>query len=160
MEHLYFAYGSNLDPRRMLERCPGATGRRAATLPDHALVFDKVALENEGTAYANVEPASGSRVEGALYALTSADLRALDQVEGHPYHYSRRLLRVLEADGTPEPAWVYLAVPDRRRHGLVPRPDHVAHMLAGADVLSESYVAALRQSQAEGLAAWDTAEQV
>ncbi len=113
--HAYFAYGSNLDPDRMGDRCPGAHDRRPGRLRGHALHFNKLSLERDGTGYANVEPAGADDVvEGALYTLTKTDLLRLDRVEGYPAHYTRRLLAVEEADGTRVAAWVYLATPDWR----------------------------------------------
>lgn len=141
--HLVFTYGSNLDAARMAERCPSATGRRAARLLDHRLVFDKIALDRDGTGYANAVVAKGEVVEGGLYEISRDDLLRLDRFEGHPHHYSRRLMAVVEADGERNVAWVYFATPDFRATSLVPRPEYVAHLLAGRDLLSTGYAARL-----------------
>lgn len=135
--HHYFAYGSNLDPKRMARRCPGATDRRPGVLEDHELRFNKATNDFDGSAAANVEPASGERVEGALYTLSEDDLHRVDQVEGHPRHYTRRLHVVLERGGSKTIAWVYHATPDYVRDGLKPRKEYLDHLLAGKDLLSE-----------------------
>jgi gamma-glutamylcyclotransferase (GGCT)/AIG2-like uncharacterized protein YtfP len=78
---LYFAYGSNLNKRRMFERCPGATPVRAHELLGWKLVF-------RGTA--DIVPCFGHTVVGALYSVTHADIRELDRFEGAPYGRYRR----------------------------------------------------------------------
>jgi gamma-glutamylcyclotransferase len=142
-EHEYFSYGSNMALERITERCPGATARRRGILREWRLLFDKATNDWDGSAAANIEPAPGEVVEGVLYTLTAADLMRLDRYEGHPRHYSRRILAVEEKDGERVAAWVYIATPDYRRNGLRPRRDYVAWLLAGADLLSPEYRARL-----------------
>lgn len=144
--HEYFAYGSNLNPQRMQDRCPGATNRRPATLPDHRLVFNKATNDFDGSASANIEPAEGEHVEGALYTVNEKDLLRIDQVEGHPRHYTRRLHAVVEADGTKTIAWAYHATPAYVRDGMKPHPKYLEHLLAGADLLSAPYRERLEQT--------------
>lgn len=139
-----FAYGSNMDPVRLLERCPSARDRRPGRLLDHRLVFDKIALERDGTGYANVVRAKGEEVEGVLVEVSRDDLEyRLDRVEGHPRHYSRRLMAIEEPSGERAVAWVYFATPEFRAAGLVPQRDYLEHLLAGRDLLSPDYVARL-----------------
>jgi hypothetical protein len=38
---LYFAYGSNMDPDQMMERCPDAKLNGLGYLPDHILCFPR-----------------------------------------------------------------------------------------------------------------------
>ncbi len=137
--HGYFAHGSNMDPRRIQDRCPGARDRRRATLPDHRLVFNKATNDFDGSASANLEAAAGEQVEGALYSVAERDLLRIDQIEGHPRHYTRRLHAVLEADGTKTIAWVYHATPEYVRGGLKPRRRYLEHLLAGKDLLDGDY---------------------
>jgi gamma-glutamylcyclotransferase (GGCT)/AIG2-like uncharacterized protein YtfP len=73
MRQLYFAYGSNLNPRGMEVRCPAAVVVGRAALPDWGLVFRGVA---------DVEPQPGATVEGALWEVTDECLRSLDRYEG------------------------------------------------------------------------------
>ena len=70
---LYFAYGSNLNKRQMLERCPDATAVRGYELLGWKLLFRRTA---------DIVPAFGSTVLGGLYRITSADGLALDRYEG------------------------------------------------------------------------------
>ncbi len=73
---LYFAYGANLNLRGMKRRCPKAKPLSPATLTGYRLEF---------RIYATVVPDSNSKVLGALYDLTAACLRALDEYEGPEY---------------------------------------------------------------------------
>lgn len=73
---LYFSYGSNLNRSAMARRCPGVKPAGAARLEGFRLQFCK---------YANITPASGHSVHGALYEITEAHARALDDYEGDEY---------------------------------------------------------------------------
>lgn len=145
-----FVYGSNLDPKRLQGRCPSVRGRRGARLLDHRLVFNKIALERNGSGYANVAPAPGEVVEGALCEMDRDDLMRLDRFEGHPRHYSRRLMAVVAGSGEPDVAWVYFATPEFKADGLVPQAEYLSHLLAGRDLLSKAYVARLESLVATG----------
>ena len=81
----YFAYGSNLNRADMLVRCPGAKPLTTAELDGWRLTFRGVA---------DIEPAVGLIVPGALWRLTGPDLRALDRYEGAPHLYERRTVAV------------------------------------------------------------------
>ena len=83
---LYFAYGSNLNIEQMLARCPGAIPIATAVLHDYRLTY-RGASRNYGVA--NIEPAEGHEVLGALYEIDERDLAALDRYEGYPTLYYR-----------------------------------------------------------------------
>ena len=96
---IYFAYGANLDLRGMRMRCPGHIRIARAVLPDYRVVFRGVA---------DIEPAVGEKVHGALYHLTSKHLDALDRFEGYPNLYIRKTITVTIDDGTSVEALVYV----------------------------------------------------
>jgi cation transport regulator ChaC len=81
---LYFAYGSNLNPKQMKQRCPNSTALGAATLQDHELVFVGHSRHWNG-AVADIRPKSGSTVEGIVYRVNADDISILDQKEGMKY---------------------------------------------------------------------------
>jgi gamma-glutamylcyclotransferase (GGCT)/AIG2-like uncharacterized protein YtfP len=85
---LYFAYGSNLDDDQMRARCASARIEARAKLPNHVLAFGGFS-HRWGGAVASVVRAPRAHVEGLLYRITAADLRALDRHEGHPFAYER-----------------------------------------------------------------------
>jgi gamma-glutamylcyclotransferase (GGCT)/AIG2-like uncharacterized protein YtfP len=79
---LYFAYGSNLNKRRMFDRCPGAIPIRVHELVGWKLMFRRTA---------DIVPAAGHTVLGGLYRITGADDVALDRHEGvHRGRYQRK----------------------------------------------------------------------
>lgn len=68
----YFAYGSNLNREQMQKRCPGSAPVEPYILEGWKLIFRRVA---------DIVPAPGERVYGALYTITPADELALDRYE-------------------------------------------------------------------------------
>ena len=80
---LYFAYGANLHLDNMRWRCPDAVAIQPFHLEDYRLAFSGVAT---------ILPEQHSRVPGALWAISEADERALDQFEGWPYLYRKETI--------------------------------------------------------------------
>jgi len=78
---LYFAYGSNLDPDQMRERCPESRIVGLALLRDHRLTFP-LHSEPWGGGADGLEHAHGGLVWGVLYELSETDLGSLDRYEG------------------------------------------------------------------------------
>lgn len=105
----YFAYGSNMDPRRMAEVCPGAVALDHGRLPGYRLEFSARARRWEGGA-ANLAPDPDGHVWGVVWEVGEGHLRALDEVAGHPDHFRRQSVKV-ELGGEPTECETYL-VPD------------------------------------------------
>jgi gamma-glutamylcyclotransferase len=84
----YFAYGSNMLPTQMLERCPGAIRIGNGVLYGWKRNFT-VAAPHMGTkaAAAGIERSDrvGDYVEGVVYELTSAEKKSLDEIEAGGY---------------------------------------------------------------------------
>ncbi|MDW7677825.1 MAG: gamma-glutamylcyclotransferase family protein, partial [Bacillota bacterium] len=76
----YFAYGSNLHMRQMQERCEDSVPMMRVKLKNYQLLFDGVAT---------IVPAPGKTVWGALYRVSSEDIRHLDIYEGYPRLYRK-----------------------------------------------------------------------
>lgn len=70
---LYFAYGSNLNLAQMQRRCPGSAAVQRLTIKGWRLAFRGVA---------DIEPAEGEVVHGALYRVTPTCEATLDRYEG------------------------------------------------------------------------------
>jgi cation transport regulator ChaC len=140
----YFAYGSNMNPVRLVDdrlRPKGvALGRRVGgRLDGWRLTFDKVARSPEGSGAGNIVVAAGSYVHGTLNEMPQAGLEVLDVWEGVAGgHYERRLVPVVRADGgeTVE-AVTYVAL--KTAAGLRPTRDYLSHLLAGRDLLLQKY---------------------
>jgi len=138
----YFAYGSNMNPARLVDgrlRPKGvALGLRVGgRLDGWQLTFDKVARSPEGSGAGNIVIASGGCVHGTLNEMPEAGLKVLDVWEGVAGgHYERRLVPVVRADDDETVAAVtYVAL--KTATGLRPTRDYLGHLLAGRDLLPQ-----------------------
>ena len=103
----YFAYGSNLNQRQMLERCPDSEPKFIATLPNYKLVFVGWSRQWRG-GLASIRPFRGERVPGAIYEVSDRNLRRLDSYEGYPRSYTRLNVTVFDEGGEPIKAITYI----------------------------------------------------
>jgi gamma-glutamylcyclotransferase len=142
----YFAYGSNLHRAIFIERRKmQPLDVRWGWLDGYRLCFNIPVGPGE-RGVANVEPAPGARICGALYQLTATDFDRLDRTEGvHLELYRRVAVEVFTAsaerinafayqssvvtDGRkPSPRYIGLLVEGARQHGL---PDEWISCLEG-----------------------------
>ena len=108
----YFAYGSNLSLEQMANRCPSARTPRRAWLKGYRLEFPRCSRRWKG-GVASVTPDPRRSVEGAVYEISSEDLKKLDVCEGVSKGYYRRETRPVQLDdGSEVRAEVYIASPD------------------------------------------------
>ena len=131
----YFAYGSNLNIKRMDERGVKYIQVIPAKLENYELRFNKVSKKQ--SAVANVVPKLGSIVEGVLYNVST--LEQMDGFEGYPKHYNRIILKINNVD-----AWVYIAQPEFTQEGLKPKQEYLNHLLEGKNYMSEEYFQKLK----------------
>ena len=103
----YFAYGSNLNKKQMLERCPDSKPMFIVTLHNYKLVFVGWSRQWRG-GVASIKPFRGERVLGAIYEVSDRDLRRLDSYEGYPGNYTRFNITVFDEDGKPIKAITYI----------------------------------------------------
>ena len=103
----YFAYGSNLNKKQMLERCPESKPMFVATLRNYKLVFVGWSRQWRG-GVASIKPFRGEIVLGAIYELSDRDLKRLDKYEGYPGNYNRLKVTVFDEDGEPIEAMTYI----------------------------------------------------
>ncbi len=138
----YFAYGSNMDPRQMAERCPGALALGAARLAGWRLTFTRDS-PGWGGGVGHIELAPGDEVWGVLWDVTASDVESLDRYEGVAGGaYVRDSVRVTRA-GRDVDALVYLAVP---RGSKKPSKRYIDALVRGAVAhgIPEEYVERLR----------------
>ena len=96
---LYAAYGSNLDPAQMLERCPHSPVTGNGWIEGWRLTFGGEELGWEG-ALATLVEAFAEHVFVGLYDLTDTDAKALDAWEGADTGLYRKIrVRVHTLDG-------------------------------------------------------------
>jgi gamma-glutamylcyclotransferase (GGCT)/AIG2-like uncharacterized protein YtfP len=104
---LYAAYGSNMDPAQMAERCPHSPRAGVGWLDGWRLTFGGEDLGWEGALATVVEDAA-SRVFVVLYEISSADEQALDRWEAATIGvYTKIKVRVATLEGNPV-AWLYV----------------------------------------------------
>ena len=139
---LYFAYGSNMDPLQMEQRCPGAVVIGPARLDGYRLAFvwDSPGW---GGGVGTVFPARGGMVWGVLWELTDDDEKALDRYEGVAVGAYTKERVVPDADGKPVNAFVYVATDTRPKQ---PSARYVDALVRGAKAFSlpDDYVERLR----------------
>ncbi len=139
---LYAAYGSNLDPAQMLQRCPHSPAAGTGWLEGWRLTFGAEDLGWEG-ALATVVESAGDRVFVGLYDITDADARDLDAWEGADTGLYRKVrVRVVTLEGD-RLAWVYVL--DGYEGGL-PSARYLGVLAAAAEAAGapDDYVADLR----------------
>jgi gamma-glutamylcyclotransferase (GGCT)/AIG2-like uncharacterized protein YtfP len=139
---LYFAYGSNMDPKQMASRCPGAVAVGRARLPNYALAFvwDSPGW---GGGVATVIPSSSREVWGVLWDLTEEHVDALDRYEGVAIGAYTQDHFEVENDQGPVNALIYLATDTREKQ---PSARYLDALIRGARAFSlpESHIQQLR----------------
>ena len=108
--HLFFAYGSNMNPGQISSRCFKPEACAVARLPGHELSFFGTSRRWDG-GEATVTPKAGEDVWGIVYKLTLADSERLDSWQdvrldgtGAYFHYPTV---VLDAEGNEYPVLIY-----------------------------------------------------
>jgi gamma-glutamylcyclotransferase len=130
-----------MSPSVMSEYAPHSRFLGIAELPGHRLMFNRRSVRT-GTGVADVVPAEGSSVWGALYELNDADLSAIDRKEGYDRAYTRQPLPVrLCEDGSEHLALTY-TVRDKEPVEVPPSPEYLEGLLqaAGELELPASYI--------------------
>ncbi len=103
----YFAYGSNLNQKQMLERCPDSKPKFIASLPNYKLVFVGWSRQWRG-GVASIRHFRGEKVFGAIYEVSDRDLRRLDSYKGYPRSYNRLNITIFNEDSEPIKAITYI----------------------------------------------------
>ncbi|MGI8459775.1 MAG: gamma-glutamylcyclotransferase [Propionibacteriaceae bacterium] len=140
---LYAAYGSNLDPGQMAERCPHSPLRVTGWLTGWRITFGGDGWDGALPTLVEASDATdgASRVFVGLYDVTGSDESTLDQWESADVGLYRKLrVRVATLDGE-QTAWVYVlndfegGMPSARTIGLL--ADAAEHAGAPKDYLAE-----------------------
>jgi gamma-glutamylcyclotransferase len=140
----YFAYGSNMSALRLFEErlkpegvAPG--DRVAGRLDGWRLAFNKRVKMPAGAGAGNIVPSPGALVHGTLNLLPAKGFEVLDRHEGVASgHYERRTVPVVRGDtGATVEAIAYVAL--LVGEDLRPTRAYLAHLLAGRDLLPDSY---------------------
>lgn len=143
---LYAAYGSNLDPEQMHERCPHSPAVGTGWLEGWRIGFGGEDMGWEG-ALATIVEDVGSHVFCLLYDVTPFDAQALDGWEGADSRiYTKLRVRVHTLDGGPSGvlAWTYVL---NGYEGGIPSARYLGVMAAAAEAAGApaDYVGELRR---------------
>jgi gamma-glutamylcyclotransferase len=136
MDDVYFAYGSNMDFKRLEERGISFEFIGLGILENYELQFNKIAKNKSGIGYANVVKQEGSKVEGLLFSIDN--IHILDRYEGFPEHYLKENLSIYHLNERIE-ATVYVAAPDKIGLNLMPEKSYLNRLLAAKEYLSQEY---------------------
>ncbi|HSV37556.1 MAG TPA: gamma-glutamylcyclotransferase family protein [Nocardioidaceae bacterium] len=138
---LYAAYGTNMDPRRMLERCPHSPMQGTGWLEGWRLTFGGEDLGWDGP-LATIVQDPFEQVFVVVYDITDDDVAVLDSWEGPPGLYRKTRLRVSMMTGEVV-CWAYVL--DAYEGGL-PSASYLGVLAEAAQAADapDDYVAALR----------------
>ena len=134
---LYFAYGLNMDPAGMAQRCPRATPLGAARLPRHRFIVTR-------DGYASVIRDPREDVHGVLWDCSLADIRMLDKFEEIASGLYSKISQPVIVPGGTKRALIYIG---RSAEPGKSRPGYMETVIAGAEHfgLPTAYVAGLNR---------------
>jgi gamma-glutamylcyclotransferase len=143
MTFLYFAYGSNMLPARLLGRCPSAKVVGTGVARAWSLAFSKASKDGSGKATLVAEP--NSAVPGVIFEIDLAERELLDRHEGVGSGYRRDDAFAVEGIAVPTSSYLGTSLV----HTLRPFDWYLATVVAGTDYhgLETAYVAALRSTR-------------
>lgn len=120
----YIAYGSNLNPVQMKQRCPNSKVACKSILKDYELVFNL---------YLTVEPCKGKECPVVIYEITEDDEDTLDICEGVHRKIYRKEYIDMDVNGFKKRCLIYIMnnVPDRM--GVNPTARYISVCEAGYD---------------------------
>lgn len=140
---LYAAYGTNLDPARMGDRCPHSPLRTTGWLEGWRLTFGGEEHGWDG-ALSTIVQDTYERVFVAVYDVTREDEKLLDEYESADSGlYRKTKVRVSTMTGS-QVAWTYVL---DAYEGGVPSASYLGVLADAAEAASapDDYVAALRR---------------
>lgn len=136
---LYFAYGSNMNKKRMLSRCPSAVDIGVFLLHKYRFGYNKKSA-NDGEGFASIEWTGFSYdvVYGVVYEVSLEDIHVLDQYEGvASNHYYRKRIKITYNNGSRISVYTY--IPHKYVRGLRPSKEYLKHILVGAKSFNLPY---------------------
>ena len=144
---VYFAYGSNMSTARLRERMPSRKALGIATLPGHALLFNKRRADSSGKCNA-LAGGNDNSIVGVLFSFDPAARASLDKAEGVGNGYEPEMVTVINDKGHRQKVLTYLATPDYIDDSLKPYSWHRDFVLAGGweHGLPPEYIAKFVQS--------------
>lgn len=141
MTFYYFAYGSNMLPARLVDRCPSAMPIGKGVARNFRLEFSKASKDGSGKA--TLVPAFGESVPGVIFEIATSERESLDKHEGGGYRRNDAFVVETAASGSTLTSTYFATSTDAR---LRPFDWYLATVIAGAihQGLCEAYSATLR----------------
>jgi gamma-glutamylcyclotransferase len=148
MKHFYFAYGSNMCPTQMKERCPDHLIIGTAILENHELHFPRYADTRLG-GVASIKASQQSIVYGVLYEISHLDKKSLDYHEDVPNSYVIETVSVFSNELKSKiEALTYIAVSEGQE--FIPSMDYLETIERGIRSrkdIPENYINKIRASK-------------
>jgi gamma-glutamylcyclotransferase (GGCT)/AIG2-like uncharacterized protein YtfP len=148
---LVFAYGSNMDPAQMRERCPESDlSWFLARAEGWKLCFPRKSAKRKG-GVGSLERRPGRDVWGVVFSVSQRDLLRLDQFEGvTSKSYQRDRIEIADKDGNRLKVWTYFATPedkDKPVREYISHKEYVRFYIRGAEYfgLPGTYLEELRE---------------
>lgn len=140
----YLAYGSNLHPRRLVERIPSASLIRMLMLRQHKVAFHKRGADASGKCNLLCTADTGDIAYAGLYRMDSGHKGELDRIEGAGY---RAASIDITAAGERYHCFTYIAEDAYIDDGLRPFDWYKALVVLGAEHLGlpSAYVRKLKE---------------
>lgn len=118
---LYFAYGSNLDWKRIKKRCPSASFYCMASLPNYQIDFTRKSSESK-CGVADIVKDNNFKIYGVVYRIDEIDLGKLDKREGYTPQrdknaYKRIEIMVFEEDNDEKPITAFTYEVEKKEFG-------------------------------------------
>ena len=127
-----FAYGSNMDPAQMRERCPESDlAWFVAEARGWQLCFPRYAPKVRKCAVGSITQREGGSVRGVVFAISSRDIERLDRYEGSGYE--RIQIDVHDQQGFSHRVWTYSATLDGPKTKKLPSSAYISLYLRGAE---------------------------
>lgn len=139
---LYFAYGSNMLARRLIDRCPSAKALGVASASHHYISFGLAGRDGSGKAAIVKSLDEDDKVFGVLYQLAESELADLDAFE---VKYKRNDDFEVSFEGSRCKAITYYVPETDVKIGLLPKDWYRDICVAGAKQhgLDVDYIATL-----------------
>lgn len=149
---LIFAYGSNMDSKRLSARVSSARSIATAYITKYQLHFNKASEDK--TAKANIMQTENDNdiVWGVIFEIDDQQKPLLDKYEGLGKGYNEENLLFTDAANNTYEAWVYIGDTDALNEELLPFESYKQHCLSGAEEhnLPADYVDKIRAVKSQG----------
>ncbi len=151
----YFAYGSNMNQEDLDRYCQkngnnkiplNERNPRKAVLKDYELVFNYYSSTRGGGA-ANIEPKTGSSVEGVVFDLTEDEFEIIRKKEGAPNYYKEKIVSVY-IEGSPVQVYTFQVTEGKKEDVIqFPTQKYINIIIEGAKEfsLSDAWIKKLKK---------------